>query len=137
MADETPEPLAGMSVPVALPDMSVQGASGTETPSDENGLQAEYYTQKMSTVEGVITAVDLDKSTITIKDADAERTFYYDELTRFQVRLKPVEPSDLKTGSKIAGLYRESEDSLYISRVVVILGEKASKRKSKRRRRRR
>jgi len=133
VADDAPQPLAAMSMPETLSDMSVQGAPDTGDEPAGAGISADYYTQKMSTVEGVITAIDLDNSTITIKDSDAERTYYFDELTRFQVRLKPVEPSYLKTGSKVAGLYRESEDALYISRVVVIVGKSG---KSRRRRRR-
>jgi Cu/Ag efflux protein CusF len=132
-----PAGLSDMSVPAGLSDMSVEGAGGGQAPATDTGLPVDYYLQKLNTVEGVITAVDLDNQTITIKDSDAEKTYRYDELTHFQVRLDQLDPSKLKVGSKIAGLYQDSGGSLYISRVVVILGEKATKRKSRHHRRRR
>lgn len=116
--------------PDALAGGSVQGRDAETGPRDTGGDGlADYYNQKMLTVEGVITAIDLEAGSIDIRSEDGENTYTFDELTRFQVRLKPVEPSELRVGSRMAGLYMSRGGSLYIGRVVVITGEKAKRRR--------
>ena len=122
-----PEPLDGMSVPSSEPGQDFQG-------EDQQWL-AEYYSQKMTTMEGVVTAIDLERRTITIKTSADEKEYVYDETTRFQIRLKPVEASQLKVGAKIAGLVRDKDGAAYIGRVVVITGVAPSKKRSRRYRR--
>ncbi len=136
-----PDALVGGSLPEpeALLDRSVQAQEDDAAPAEaapgdtgDDGL-ADYYNRKMMTIEGVITVIDVEAGTIGIKNDDGENTYLFDELTRFQVKLRPIEPTALKVGSKMAGLYMQRDGALYISRVVVITGEKS---KSRRRRRR-
>lgn len=115
-----------------------------DTVDSGRAAQVEYYNQKMSTVEGTITEIDIESGSMTVMTAGGEARFSFDGDTRFQVLLRPIEPAKVKTGSKMAGLYREVEGAQYLGRVMLMdptkvykSKKKSSKKKHKRKKRRR
>jgi len=121
-------------------------ASTEEDAAVDSGraAQIEYYNQKMSTVEGTITEIDIESGSMSVMTGDGEARFSFDGDTRFQVLLRPIEPSRVKTGSKMAGLYKDVEGAKYLGRVMLMdptkvykSKKKSSKKKHRRKKRRR
>lgn len=129
---------------VAAPDDdgTVDGEEAADAPDagDEAGVAVdsgrqdleEYYNQKLSTVEGVITGIDPDAGMITILTSGGESRFMFDDNTRFQLLLRPVRLDSMKAGSRVAGLYKDLDGGgRYLGRVVLIDPSKVYKKSYK------
>lgn len=102
--------------------------AGAAVDSGRQDLE-EYYNQKLSTVEGVITGIDPDAGMITILTGGGEARFMFDDNTRFQLLLRPVRLASMKAGSRVAGLYKDLDGGgRYLGRVVLIDPSKVYKK---------
>jgi len=98
----------------------------------QDTLPEGYYTRSMKTLQGTLVRIDEDAMTATVRDGNAQMEFGYDRFTVFMKNFRQVEPTSLKEGARVVGLFDDSGGDLYLGRLIEI-----SKYKSRRRRRRR
>ena len=72
------------------------------------------------TVKGIVTAVDPAAHTIVVNTESGEKTFSFDEGTRFQSGLRPIDTAQVEPGSRIAVLYDEKGGSASLKRVMLV-----------------